>query len=121
MLSLAFRTFEFVFYHLLISFVDRVSRLPRNSTPPELMRLYRENLALKAQNGALLLELNASRGKRTRMPLRVRAAQVFAHLLTRGNREFQEYYLAASHNTIKRWAAVLRRGPWPVPVRRGSA
>lgn len=60
MLSLAFRTFEFLFYHLLIVVVDRVSRLPRGSNPPEVMRLYRENLALKAQNGALLLELDAA-------------------------------------------------------------
>ncbi len=68
MLSLAFRTFEFLVYHLLIVVVDRVSRLPRGSNPPEIMRLYRENLALKAQNGALLLELNAARGKRPKMP-----------------------------------------------------
>ena len=61
MLSLAFRTFEFLAYHLLIVVADRGSRLPRGSTPPEIMRLYRENLALKAQNGALLLELDAAR------------------------------------------------------------
>jgi len=112
MLALVLRTFEFLFYHLLISFVDRVSRLPRNSTPPDVMRLYRENIALKAQNGALLLELNAAKGRRAKMPLRVRSAQVFAYLLTRGNHEFQEYYLAASRKTIKRWGTVLRRGPW---------
>ena len=112
MFSLVFRMFEFLFYHLLISFVDCVSRLPRNSTPPGVMRLYRENIALKAQNGALLLELNAAKGKRAKMPLRVRAAQVFSYLLTRGNREFQEYCLAASRKTIKRWAVRLRRGPW---------
>lgn len=112
MLSLVFRTFEFLFYHLLISFVDRVSRLPRNSTPPDVMRLYRENLALKVQNGALLLELNREKGKRAKMPMRVRAAQVFAYLLNSGNREFQEYYLAASRKTVKRWAARFRRGPW---------
>ena len=64
MLSLAFRTFEFLVYHLLIVVVDRVSRLPRGSNPPEVMRLYRENLALKAQNGALLLELDAAHGER---------------------------------------------------------
>jgi transposase len=113
MLSLAFRTFEFLVYHLLIVVVDRVSRLPRGSNPPEIMRLYRENLALKAQNGALLLELDAARGKRPRMPLRVRAAQVFSYLLTRGNHEFQDYYLAASDKTLARWTALFRRGPWP--------
>lgn len=60
MLSLAFRNFEFLFLHLLIVVVDRVNQLSRASTPPELMRLYRENLALKAQNGALLLALDAA-------------------------------------------------------------
>ena len=112
MLSLAFRTFEFLVYHLLIVVVDRMSRLPRGSNPPEIMRLYRENLALKAQNGALRLELDAARGKRAKLPLRVRAAQVFAYLLTRGNAEFQEYYLSASEKTLARWGAILRRGPW---------
>jgi transposase-like protein len=112
MLSLAFRTFEFLVFHLLILIVDRVSRLPRASTLPELMRLYRENLALKAQNGALLLELDAARGARARVSMRVRAAQVFAYLLTRGNHEFQDFYLAASVKTLKRWAAMFRRGPW---------
>ena len=112
MLSLAFRTFEFLVYHLLIVVVDHVSRLPRGSNPPEVMRLYRENLALKAQNGALRLELDAARGKRAKLPLRVRAAQVFAYLLTRGNAEFQEYYLSASEKTLARWGAILRRGPW---------
>jgi len=119
MLTLAFRTFEFLVYHLLIVVVDRVSRLPRASTPPELMRLYRENLALKAQNGALLLELDAARGRRPRVPMRVRAAQVFAYLLTRGNHEFHDYYLAASVKTLKRWAALFRRGPWPWRKARG--
>ncbi len=113
MLSLALRTFEFLVYHLLIVVVDRVSRLPRGSNPPEIMRLYRENLALKAQNGALLLELDAARGKRPKMPLRVRAAQVFAYLLTRGNHELQDYYLSASDKTLARWTALFRRGPWP--------
>lgn len=119
MLSLAFRTFEFLVFHLLIVVVDRVSRLPRASTPPELMRLYRENLALKAQNGALLLELDAARGKRARVPMRVRAAQVFAYLLTRGNHEFHDYYLGVSVKTLKRWAALFRRGPWPWRTARG--
>jgi hypothetical protein len=53
MLALLLRTTEFVFYHLLLSLVDRVSRLPRDTTVPEAMRLYRENIALKAQLDAL--------------------------------------------------------------------
>jgi transposase len=119
MLTLAFRTFEFLIYHLLIVVMDRVSRLPRASTPPELMRLYRENLALKAQNGALLLELDAARGRCPRVSMRGRAAQVFAYLLTRGNHEFQDYYLGASVKTLKRWATLFRRGPWPWRKERG--
>jgi hypothetical protein len=39
--KLILRTVEFVFYHLLICFVDRLSRLPRTSVPPDAMRLYR--------------------------------------------------------------------------------
>jgi transposase len=112
MIALAFRTLEFLFYHLLISFVDRVSRLPRSSPPSDIMRVHREDFALKAQNDTLLRELNTMRGKRAKMPMRVRAAQIFAYLLTRGNREFQDYYLGASRKTIKRWASRLRRGPW---------
>ncbi len=41
-MALVLRTFEFLFYHLLLSGIDRVSRLPRDSTVSEAMRLYRE-------------------------------------------------------------------------------
>jgi hypothetical protein len=53
MLALVLRTTEFVFYHVLLSLVDRASRLPRDTTVPEAMRLNRENFALKAQLDAL--------------------------------------------------------------------
>ena len=36
------RAVEFGYYHVLLSTVDRVSRLPRNTKVPEAMRLYRE-------------------------------------------------------------------------------
>lgn len=49
MLILLARSLEFGFYHCLLSAVDRVSQLPRNTTMPEASRLYRENIALKAQ------------------------------------------------------------------------
>ena len=39
-LSLAIRTAEFVFYHLLLSLVDHVSGLARDMMVPEAMRLY---------------------------------------------------------------------------------
>lgn len=51
--SLTLRAGEFGYYHVLLSAVDRVARLPRNTTVPEAMRLYRENIALKAQLDAL--------------------------------------------------------------------
>jgi hypothetical protein len=58
--KLLLRTLEFAFYHLLICFVDRLSRLPRDSCPPAAMRLYRENLALKVQLDALAAGGNQS-------------------------------------------------------------
>ena len=45
------RALEFGSYHRLICFVDRLSRLARDSCAPDAMRLYRENLALKLQAG----------------------------------------------------------------------
>ena len=67
--KLILRTLEFAFYHLLICFVDRLSRLPRTSVPPDAMRLYRENLALKVQVDALAAEITRFRGKRARVSL----------------------------------------------------
>ncbi|OGQ95961.1 MAG: hypothetical protein A2284_11510 [Deltaproteobacteria bacterium RIFOXYA12_FULL_61_11] len=113
MISLAFRSLQFFVYHLLIVVVDRVSRLPRSGVQPEVERILRENLALKAQVRALVLELKSERGARPKVSLRTRAAQVFAYLLTRGDAAFQNYYLSASETTITRWATRLRRGPWP--------
>jgi hypothetical protein len=72
-------------YHLLIVVVDGVRRLPRSGVQPEVERLLRDNLALKAQVRALVLELKSERGARPKVSLRTRAAQVFAYLLTRGD------------------------------------
>jgi transposase len=113
LLSLIIKTTQFLVYHLLILVVDRVSRLPRSGVQPEVERILRENLALKAQVRALVLELKSERGSRPKVSLRTRAAQVFAYLLTRGDSAFQNYYLSASETTIARWATKLRRGPWP--------
>jgi transposase len=77
------------------------------------MRILRENMALKAQIRALVLELKAEKGKHRRLSLTTRAAQVFAFFLIRGDKAFQNYYLSASRPTISRWIAVFRRGPWP--------
>ena len=105
------RTLEFTVYHLLICLVDRLSRLPRNSCPPDAMRLYRENLALKMQLDALAAEVTRTRGKRARLSLRTRAAQVWAYLLTRGNSQFQKHNLSAS----KFRQGVLRRSDPTTP------
>ena len=106
MLVLAFRAIEFSCYHVLLSLVDRVSRLPRDGVMPEAMRLYRENIALKAQLDALgrCLAIHETKHGRKRAPLGTRAAQVFAYLLTRADDTFQQYFLSASLQTIKRWA-----------------
>jgi hypothetical protein len=48
-LFLAFRTFDFLFYQVLLSLVDRFARPPRTTMLPEAARLYRQNIALKAQ------------------------------------------------------------------------
>ncbi len=105
MAKLILRTLEFIFYHLLTCFVDQLSRLPRSSVPPDAMRLYRENLALKVQLDALAVEITRLRGKRARVSLRPRAAQVWAYLVTRSNRPFQKHNLSASQMR----AAVGRR------------
>ncbi|HEX7507273.1 MAG TPA: hypothetical protein VF550_10915, partial [Polyangia bacterium] len=100
MLALLVRTAEFLFYHLLLLIVDRVSRLPRNTMMPEAMRLYRENIALKAELDALGARLSRLEKPAARIPIRTRAAQVFAYHLTRGNEPFQRYFLSASVRTI---------------------
>lgn len=112
MIAIAYRSLQFLIFHVLISIVDRVSRLPRSGVQPEVERILRENLALKAQVRALVLELKSERGSRPKVSLRTRAAQVFAYLLTRGDKALQNYYLSASRTTIAKWATKLRRGPW---------
>ena len=61
---------------------------------PEAARLYRENIALKAQLDVLEARLKREEEKpKKKRPLRERAAQVFAYLLTRENEPFQRYFL----------------------------
>lgn len=105
--SLTVRAAEFGFYHVLITTVDRVSRLPRNTMMPEAARLYRENIALKAQLDALEAEL-ARVSEPAPVAMSTRAAQAFAYLLTRGDEPFHRYFLSASLGTIKRWANRFR-------------
>ena len=84
MLSVVFHAMEFLAYHIILSVVDRVSRLPWGSTPqPKLMRLYRENIALESQVRALVIEKKAMAGKKPKVLMRTRAAQVLAYLFTR--------------------------------------
>jgi transposase-like protein len=105
--SLLFRALEFFFYHLLLTAVDRVSRLPRGTMLPEAMRLYRENIALKAQLDALEAHLRRIEAPR-RVPLAVRATQVFALFLNRDNEPFLRYFLSAARSTVERWASIFR-------------
>jgi hypothetical protein len=107
--SLLARSAEFAFYHCLLAVVDRVCYLPRGTMLPEAARLYRENIALKAQLDALERHIRVAGPKTTKRPLSVRAAQVFAYLLTRGDEPFQRYFLSAPITTIKRWATKFRR------------
>ena len=46
--ALTLRAVEFGDYPIFLSTVDRVSRLPRNTTVPEAMRLYREEDPLRS-------------------------------------------------------------------------
>ncbi len=112
MLNVLFSTFELLFFHVLITIVDRVSRQPRHSTPPELMRLYRESIALKSQVRALVLELEAAKGNKPTVSVRTRAAQVLAYLLTRKDKAFTHLYLSASESALRRWTTRFRPGPW---------
>lgn len=105
--ALAGRTLEFGFYHVLLTAVDRVSRLPRGAMIPEAARLYRENIALKAQLDALEFE-RARCFAPAPAPMATRASQVFAYFLTRGDEPFQRYFLSASLFTIRRWASWFR-------------
>ncbi|NNC02710.1 helix-turn-helix domain-containing protein [Corallococcus exiguus] len=107
MRALTLRAVDFGYYHLLLTTVDCVSRLPRNTTMPEAARLYREDIALKAQLDALEAEF-AQRTEPAPTPMATRAAQVFAYLLTHGDEPFQRYFLSASLRTIKRWATRFR-------------
>ena len=78
---------------------------------PEAMRLYRENIALKAQLDRLGTQLalyETTRGRKP-TPLGARAAEVFAYLLTRDDLVFRHYYLASSLRTIQRWATRFQR------------
>lgn len=113
-LSLAFRTVEFLFYHVLLSLVDRVARLPRTTMLPEAARLYRQNLALKAQLDSLEDHLARIENKRRAKPLSVRAAQVFALLLTRGDEQFLRYFLSSPRATAERWLTRFR-SLWRTP------
>ncbi len=44
MINLIIHTFQLIVLQLIIHVVDRITRLPRNSTPPEVMRILREKI-----------------------------------------------------------------------------
>ncbi|MBN1959450.1 MAG: hypothetical protein JW841_00770 [Deltaproteobacteria bacterium] len=98
------RTSELIFYSTLLRFIDRITRLPRGTMIPEAMRLYCENIALKAQLDALQWHMARLGRPAQRVSISTRAAQVFAYLLTRGNEFFLRYSLSTSIRTIRRWS-----------------
>ena len=99
-----FRKLRFFAYWPLLIAVDAMSKIGYTLHPSELRRLYSENIALKAVNEVLRGELHRKHGKRAPVPIKVRAAQVFAYLITRGNLLFQKRFLGAEKATIKKWA-----------------
>ncbi len=101
-------TLRFTIYWPLILLIDYLAKIGYSPHPSELRRLYSENLALKAVNESLRMELHKARSKRTPMSLRTRVSQVFAYLLTRGNMLFQKKFLGSSPSTIKTWATRFR-------------
>ncbi len=110
MFKLVARLAEFTFYRALVRAADAVSRLPRDMEP-DVIRLYRQNIALKAQFDAQQHQLTLLRAKtKPDVSVRTRAAQVFAFLLTRGDENFQRYYLSASVPTLKSWLSRFGTG-----------
>lgn len=99
---------RFIIYWPLILLVDQLSRVGYSPHPSELRRLYSENLALKAVNETLRKELHKARNKRVPMSLSARLFQVYAYLLTRGNKLFQDKFLGSSLATIKKWTTRFR-------------
>jgi len=113
LLSLIIKTTRFLAYHLLLVVEDRFCRLPRRRVQPEVERLPREDLPLKAQVIALVLELNRARRATAGVAPDEGRAGVRLPALTRGDTASQNHYLSASETTLEGWATRLRRGPWP--------
>lgn len=86
------------------------------------MRLYRENIALKAQLEALERHLVRVEATRKRS-LKVRATQVFAHLLTRGDEPFQcDFpFLSALHSKNAPGPSFESKPPQPAACTLSSA
>lgn len=58
--ALALRTTELLLSHLLLTLVDHVRRHRREAPMPAVMRLYRQNIALKAPLDVLALHIARS-------------------------------------------------------------
>jgi len=104
-------SFQLLIHWPLLLAVDALTKIGSTPHPSELRRLYAENLALKAVNESLRKELHRAQDKRKPLSFVTRASQVFAYLLTRGNKLFQDAFLGSSPATIKKWATRFRR-PW---------
>src|SRR6266852_4015401 len=107
-LSLAVRTAEFVFYHLLLSLVDRVSGpTARHDGAGGDAPVSGEHRPQGPTRGTRATFRQGGDQTR-RVSLGIRAAQVPAYLLTRGDEPFQRYFLSAPRTTIMRWAIRFR-------------
>lgn len=110
---------RFILHWPLLLLVDKLSKVGYSPHPGELRRLYSENLALKGVNETLKKELHKARDKRASMSFGTRFTQVYAYLLNRGNKLFQDKYLGSSPATIGKWASRFRH-PFSKPVNRGG-
>ncbi len=100
--------FRLLIHWPLILLIDQLTKIGYSPHPSELRRLYSENLALKAVNESLRLELHKARNKRAPMSFQTRVSQIFAYLLTRGNKLFQDRFFGSSPSTIRKWATRFR-------------
>jgi hypothetical protein len=83
----------------------RFCLFPSGKTIPQVARDLDLTESVRPQGPLEALERHLVRfeTRRKRVSLTVRAAQVFAYLLTRGDEPFQRYFLSAPRTTIMRW------------------
>jgi len=113
------RLVQLLIHWPLLLAVDALTKIGNTQHPSELRRIYTENLALKAINESLRMELHKARNKRAPMSIRTRFFQVIAYLLTRGNKLFQDTYFGSDPATVKKWFNRFQH-PFAKPKHRGG-